>query len=214
MEKHRFKLGPKDKRPFEVELKNTENEKHVLIRLSDGAFCDTLNISLLSESETKEEVIEATTFRQFDLQNYINFSLSGNFAEAKGFVEGDVYIGNWEEIVLNEIELSFSDAPFYYKCDLEKIDFTVGAEDQSQMRAEALEDGFSVTSTIIDHTKKIVTVQRTFSDTSDGAQIIKRLYGRLKGRSKGVGFDERQEGQKAKLTEQFNKTLSESFRQK
>lgn len=212
MEKHRFKLSPKDKKAFEVELNNAEEAKHVLIRLSDGAFCDTLNVAFIGERETKEEVIEATTFRQFDLEDYSSLALSGNFTEPKGFVEGDIYIGNWEEIVLNEIELSFSDAPFYYSCDLEKIDFAIGTDDQSRMHITAVEEGFSVHSKVISESKETVTKVFIFPETSDGAQIIKRIYGRLKGRAKGDGFSERQESQKAKLTEQFNKTITESFR--
>lgn len=212
MEKHRFKLSPKDKRAFEVDLKNENNDKHVLMRLSDGAFCETLNLTLMADKETKEEVIETATFRQFDMQNYSSFSISGIFTDAKGFVEGDIYIGNWEEIVLNEIEISFSDAPFFYTCNLEEIDFTIGTEDQSRMHISAVEGGFSVDSKVVSGSKEVLTKTFNFPETSDGAQIIKRVYGRLKGRAKGEGFNERQESQMAKLSEQFNKTIAESFR--
>lgn len=214
MEKHRFKLSPKDKKAFEVELKNENDAKHMLIRLSDGAFCDTLNVEFIGEKETKEEVVEATTFRQFDLENYSGLALSGNFVEAKGFVEGDVYVGNWEEIVLNEIELSFSDAPFFYTCNLDHIEFAIGTEDQSRMHITSVEGGFSVNSKVKSGTKEVLTKTFIFPETSDGAQIIKRIYGRLKGRAKGEGFNERQESQKAKLSDQFNKTIAESFRLK
>ena len=212
MEKKRFKLSPKDNKPFEVELQDRENGSHVLIRLSDGAFCDSLNLVFTNGEVSKDEVIEARTFHQLDLEHSTKFTLNGNYSDAKGFVEGDVYIGNWEEIVLNEVELSFSDAPFYIRCNSERIEFTVGAEGESKMDVESVERGFSVVSTLIHGPKEIVTVKRIFDETSDGAQIIKRLYGRMKGRVKGVGFEERQEGDKAKLTAQFNKTISESFR--
>jgi len=213
MTKKKFKLSANDNRPCEIEIKNPETETHALLRLSDGAFCDFLNLAFTSAGKDTVEKIEAKTFLQLDLEHYKSFSLNGNFTDEKGFVEGELYTGNWEEIVLREIELSFSDAPFFYSCDLENLKFSVGVSGESYLEVESDAEGnFSVVSTIKHLSGKMDVAKRNFAETSDGAEIIKRLYGRLKGRAKGEGFDERQESQKGILTEQFNKTMCESFR--
>lgn len=212
MDKKKFKLDRRTNSSLEVELK-TEADKHALIRLTDGAFCDTLNLVFSGEAGDVSETIEAKTFHQVDLGKYQKFSISGNYSDAKGFVEGELYTGNWEEIVLNEIELSFSDAPFYIRCNPDRVEFTVGAERESSIHVEPGNEGsFTVTSTLVEVSGKIFTTRQTFTVISDGADIIRRLYGRMKGRVKGVGFEERQEGAKEKLTLQFNKTIWESFR--
>lgn len=213
MTKKKFKLSAGYNKPCEIEIKDPETETHALLRLSDGAFCDFLNLAFNNQGKDTVEKIEARTFLQLDLEHYKNFSLNGNFTDEQGFVEGELYTGNWEEIVLREIELSFSDAPFFYSCDPEILKFSVGVKGESYLEVESdTESNFSVTSTIKQSSGKFSVVNRSFSETSDGAEIIKRLYGRLKGRAKGEGFDERQEEQKDKLTAQFNKTISESFR--
>lgn len=213
MNKKKFKLSSAVNIPCRIEIRNPETESHALLRLSNGDFCDFLVLTLTSDGKDSVKKIEAKTFLQIDLDNYQSLSLDAEFLDETGFVEGELYTGNWEEIILREIELSLSDTPFYYTCDSSHLKFSVGVVGESFLEVELdQENNFSVVCTVKDATGKMETVKRSFPDFSGGAEMIKRLYDRLRSEVAGANFIAKQNTDKEKLVDQFNKTVSESFR--
>jgi len=212
MLKKKFKVSARVNIPCKIEIKDAALETHGLLRLSNGSSCDFLNLTFTSKSKDIIEKIEAKTFLQLDLENYSSISLDADFLDENGFIEGEFYTGHWEEIILREIELSLSDEPFFYNCDLETLKFGVGVTGHSHLEVVFADKKFSVIFTIKNSSGKTEVVKRNFPETSDGAGIINRLYERLKYLTREDDFDERQALAKEKLVDQFNKTMSESFR--
>ncbi|PBQ31426.1 hypothetical protein CNR22_06495 [Sphingobacteriaceae bacterium] len=213
MNKKKFKLSAKVNIPCHIEIKNPETETHGLLRLSNGDFCDFLNLTFTGNGTDRTEKIEAKTFLQMDLKHQTGISVNAEFLDEAGFVEGEFYTGSWEEIVLREIELSLTDEPFFYSCDSESLKFSIGAAGESHLQVEAHEDDkLSIVFSVKNSTDKIQTVTQSFSKSSDGGEMIKRLYGRLRNLARDTDFIERQTRDKKQLIEQFNKTMSESFR--
>jgi hypothetical protein len=141
-----------------------------------------------------------------------DFSINANFSSAKGFIEIEAHKGPWEEIVLAEVEFSFSDAPYNISCNSEAIEFTIGSDGESQIHVQpSTEGGFDVCYTLVKVGEEKIILNHFFDEDSNPAQIIKRLHGRIKGRVKGLGFEERQIQYEKENTSNLNKMMLESF---
>jgi len=113
MNKKSFKLDPENKKQFEIELNDQQNETHALLRITKGMHCKALNVVLINKKNKVTKTLRSKTFNQLDLVNYSKFSVEAEFVSAAdSLLEMDVYTGTWEEMVLTEVELSFSDSPF------------------------------------------------------------------------------------------------------
>ena len=190
----------------------SENETHAIIRLSKGAFCQSLNILMTDKGVLAPKNLPARALNVLQLVDQPEFSINGNFSSAKGFLDVDVHKGSWEEIMLAEVELSFTDAPYNISCKQEQIEFTIGLEEGSQIQVQArAEGGFDVTYTVVKAPEQKVIRTHFFDEKTAAAEIMRRLYGRIKGRVKGEGFAERQAQYQEENTKNLNKTMLDSF---
>jgi hypothetical protein len=190
----------------------SEKETHTLIRLTKGAFCESLNILMTDKGVLAPKNIPSRTLTLLPLSDQSDFSINANFSSTKGFIDIEVYKGPWEEIVLAEVEFSFSDAPYNISCNHERIEFTIGSAGESQIDVQPnAAGGFDVTYTLVKVGEEKIVQNHFFDEESDTAQIIKRLHGRIKGRIKGIGFDERQAQYEKENTIHLNKMMVESF---
>jgi len=211
MNTYKFKLNISNNNPYKVTLNAEEKETHALIRITKGAFCQGLNLILKDDEKEIPKSLPAESLVLLNVSNYTGLTLNSNFSSQKGFIDVEIRAGNWNEMLLAEIELSFSDAPYWYGCNQEKTEFTIGFDGESKLEVKPVDGGFSVTSILIAPEKENLNATYFIAQDTEAEQIIKRLYGRIKGRAKGEGFDERQEQFKPKLIENFNRTMSESF---
>ena len=212
MNSKKFRLDTNNNNPFTIKINASENETHALIRLTKGAFCESLNILMTEKGVLAPKNMPSRKLTLLQLNDQSNFSINANFSSAKGFIEIEVYKGPWEEILLAEVEFSFTDAPYNISCSHENTEFTIGSEGESQIHVQPnTEGGFNVCYTIVKAGEEKVIQNHFFAEDSDTAQIIKRLYGRIKGRVKGVGFDERQAQYEKENTMNLNKIMQESF---
>ena len=173
-------------------MNTSKNETHALIRLTKGAFCESLNLLLTEKGVMDPKNIPAKALTLLPLTNQPDFSVNANFSSAKGFIEAEIFRGAWEEILLAEVEFSFSDSPYNISCNQEQIEFNIGvneAESQIKVKPDA-DGGFDVTYTVVKAPGQKITRKQIFEESSDAAQIVKRLYGRIKGRVMGVGFED------------------------
>jgi len=212
MDKKTIKLVPNSNKPFEIEMNDSEYETHALIRIVRERHCKSLNVVLTDKSDKISRSLPAKLFNQLDLVNYLKFSIEANFVSvADSFVELDVYTGSWEEMILTEVELSFSASPFYISCNNDQLEFIIGAPGESRMEVKPDSEGFSVVTTLVHGPAQVTTLQKHIAGNREGAQVIGRLYGRIKGRVNGADFHQRQEENKTKYSENFNRTLTEGF---
>lgn len=213
MNKKTFKLDPDSNIPFEIELNEQKNETHSLLRVIKARQCKGLNVLLINKNEKVSKKIPAKTFTQLDLGNCSKFSIEADFiSAADSYLEIDVYTGTWEEMILSEVELSFSDSPFYISCNKDVKEFMIGEENHSRMDVKQDPDGgFLIITTIVDATSQIAEIKNHIAANTEGAQIIGRLYGRIKGRINGKDFHERQEENKDVYSVNFNKTFTEGL---
>ncbi|WP_317896874.1 hypothetical protein [Aurantibacillus circumpalustris] len=212
MNSKKFRLDINNNNPFTIKINASENETHTLIRLTKGAFCESLNILMTDKGVLAPKNIPSRKLSLLQLGDQSSFSINANFSSAKGFIEIEVYKGPWEEILLAEIEFSFSDAPYNISCNHENIEFTIGSDAESQIKVKAnTNGGFDVDYILVKTGGQTVVQNHFFDEDSDTAQIIKRLHGRIKGRVKGVGFEERQIQFEKENTNNLNKTMLDSF---
>ncbi len=213
MDKKTFRLDSENNNPFEIVMNATENETHALLKILRARNCKCLNVVLINEAENSSKTLAAKTYNQVDLVGYLKFTLEADFVSAaESFLEIDVYTGSWEEMVLIEAELSFSDSPFYISYKSDKLEFMLGAEGESRMEIKPDTDaGFSIVTTIVHAPGQESKIQNHIEKNTEGAQVIGRLYGRIKGRVNGEGFHQRQEENKAIYAENFHKALTEGF---
>ena len=212
MKSKKFRLDIKNNNPFTIKINASENESHALIRLTKGAFCESLNVLMTEKGVLSPKNIPSQALTLLKLGKEPDFSINANFSSEKGFIEIEVYKGAWEEVLLAEVEFSFSDAPYNISCNNERIEFTIGSENESQIHVlPNTEGGYDVMYTVIKTDGRKITRNYFFEESSEPAQIVKRLYGRIKGRVKGVGFDERQAQYEKDNTENLNKIMLDSF---
>jgi hypothetical protein len=212
MNSKKFKLNVDNNNPFQIQLFEKEQETHALIRLTKGTFCDSLNILLLENGIFAPKNFPAKALTILPLPNYPKIGINANFSSPKGYLDVEVYKGSWEEILLAEVEFSFSASPYFISCNEEEIGFSIGMENESNIKVKTkTEGGFDVVFTLLNPPNDKINAQFFFAEDSDGAQIISRLYGRIKGRVKGVGFEERQSSFEKEYTENLNKTMLESY---
>jgi hypothetical protein len=213
MTNKKFKLNKNNNTPFETGTNAHENETHALIRIVRSRHCKSLNVVLIDKENNTSKSLTAKPYNQVDLVNYEKFTLEANFvSDPEAFVEGEVYTGSWEEMVLVEAELSFSDSPFYISCSNDQVEFTIGAATETHMEVKPGADGgFSVSTTIVHPPEQALSTQNFIADNTAASQVIKRLYGRMKGRINGQGFEQRQEEHKQKYAENFHQTILEGF---
>lgn len=215
MNKKTFKLDSQNNHQFEIELNELKKETHSLLKINKVMHCKALNLVLIDKSNKVSKTLRAKTFNQLDLVNYSKFSVEAEFVSAAdSFLEIDVYTGTWEEMILTEVELSFSDSPFYISCNNDMKEFIIGEANDSKMAVKQdSEGGFSIVTTIVHAPEQISEIKNHIAVNTDGAETIGRLYGRIKGRVNGKDFHQRQEENKAMYAENFNKTLTEGFHQ-
>jgi hypothetical protein len=140
MNKKTIKLDPDNNAPFEIEM--NENETHSLLRITKEKNCKALNVLLIDKSNQVSVKLRAKTFNQLNLINYLKFSVDAELVSAAdSFLEIDVYTGTWEEMILTEVELSFSDSPFYISCKNDIKEFMIGEENHSRMDVKQDPDG-------------------------------------------------------------------------
>jgi len=212
MNSKKFKLNVENNNPFQIQMFEKEKETHALIRLTKGTFCDSINVLLLENGIFAPKNFPAKALTILPLANYPKFGINANFSSAKGYIDVEVYKGFWEEILLAEVEFSFTASPYFIACDHEKIRFTIGTETESHIQITTNEaGGFDAVFTVVKNKEQKQLSKFFFEEDSDGAQIIKRLYGRIKGRVKGEGFEERQTLHTKEYTENLNKTMLESY---
>jgi hypothetical protein len=211
MNKKTFKLYPDNNTPFEIEI--NENETHSLLRIIKERHCKALNVLLIDKSNQVSVKLRAKTFNQLSVVNYLKISIEAEFVSAAdSFLEIEVYTGTWEEMILTEVELSFSDSPFYISCNNDKKEFMIGEENHSRMDVKQDPDGgFSIITTIVNRPEENTEIKNHISANTDGAETIGRLYGRIKGRVNGKDFHPRQEENKDLYSVNFNKTLTEGL---
>lgn len=208
----KIRLDVNNNNPFNIKMNVSKNETHALIRLTKGAFCESLNLLLTDKGVMAPRNIPAKALTLLSLADQPEFSLNANFSSAKGFIEAEIFRGGWEEILLAEVEFSFTSAPYNISCNQEKVEFTIGVEGESQIRVLPREDGgFDVTYTVLKAPAEKIVQNHLFEENSDATQIVKRLYGRIKGRVKGDGFEERQAQYQNENTKNLNRTMLESF---
>ena len=161
MTKTTFKLEPNNNTPFEIEMKDNASETHALIKIVKEKQCKSLNVVLTDKDDKVSRSLPAKMFNQLDLVNYLKFSVEADFVSAAdSFVELDIYTGSWEEMILTEVELSFSASPFYIGCKNDKIEFVIGAPGESRMEIKPDSNkGFSVVTTIIHGPEQISTIE-------------------------------------------------------
>ena len=213
MNKKSFKLDPENKKQFEIELNHQQNETHALLRITKGMHCKALNVVLINKKNKVTKTLRSKTFNQLNLVNYSKFSVEAEFVSAAdSLLEMDVYTGTWEEMVLTEVELSFSDSPFYISCNNEAKEFMIGEEGHSRMTVKQDENGgFEILTTLVNDAEERLEIKSHIAANTDGAEVIGRLYGRIKGRINGKDFHERQEENKSIYAENFKKALAEGF---
>jgi hypothetical protein len=213
MNKKSFKLDPENKKQFEIELNDQQNETHALLRITKGMHCKALNVVLINKKNKVTKTLRSKTFNQLDLVNSSKFSVEAEFVSAAdSLLEMDVYTGTWEEMVLTEVELSFSDSPFYISCNNEAKEFMIGEEGHSRMTVKQDENGgFEILTTLVNTPEETEEIKGHIAANTDGAEVIGRLYGRIKGRINGKYFHERQEENKSIYAENFKKALAEGF---
>lgn len=207
----KFKLNLKNNEPFLIEIHADKKETHALIRITKGAFCDSLNLIVSNKEGDKHKNLPAESLLLLNVSNYQELTLNANFSSQKGFIDAEIHTGNWQEMLLAEIECSFSDAPYCISCNQDQLEFTIGLEKESRLEITPAEAGFNVNTTIVNPPNEDAVAAYYIADGSDASQIIRRLYGRIKGRVKGAGFEARQEEYKAKLIDNFNRTMVESI---
>lgn len=215
MTKKTFKLDPENKKQFEIELNAQQSETHALLRITKGMHCKALKVILFDKNKEVAKTLRSKTFNQLDLVSYSKFSVEAEFVSAAdSSLEMDVYTGTWEEMVLTEVELSFSDSPFYISCNNDAKEFTIGEEGHSRMAVKQDENGgFSIITTLINAPEESIEIKSYIAANTDGSEVIGRLYGRIKGRINGKDFHERQEENKEQYSENFTKALTEGFHQ-
>ncbi len=212
MNSKKFKLNVENNNPFQIQMFEKEKETHVLIRLTKGIFCDSMNVLLLENGIFAPKNFPAKALTILPLPNYPKFGINANFSSAKAYIDVEIYKGFWEEILLAEVEFSFSASPYFISCNEEEIGFKIGKENESNIEVKLNPDGgFDTTFTIVKSADQNIHSKQFFEEDSDGAHIIKRLYGRIKGRVKGAGFEERQSSFEKEFTENLNKTMLESY---
>ena len=215
MNKKTFKRDPENNTPFEIELNDKKNETHSLLRVIKVRQCKGLNLVLIDKANNVSKKIQAKTFTQLDLVNYSKFSIEADFiSAADSYLEIDVYTGTWEEMILTEVELSFSDSPFYISYKNDAKEFMIGEPGNSRMEVKQDPDGvFAIVTTIVNAPTDILEIKNHIAANTEGAETIGRLYGRIKGRVNGKDFHERQEENKDVYSVNFNKTLTEGLHQ-
>ncbi len=213
MDKKTIRLDASNNKPFEIEMNSAEPETHALIRIVKERHCKSLNLILTGKTDKTSRSLAAKTYNQLNLVNYLNFSVQADFVSmADSYLDLEIYTGSWEEMVLREVELSFSASPFYISCNQDQVEFVIGAPGASRMEVKPnIDQSFSVVTTIVQESAVLPPVKNYIDANSEGAQVVGRLYGRIKGRINGAGFHERQEENKAVYAENFNRTLSEGF---
>lgn len=212
MNSKKFRLNVDNNNPFNIQMFEKEEETHALIRLTKGTFCDSINVLLLENGLFAPKNFPAKALTILPLPNYPKFGINANFSSPKGYLDLEVYKGSWPEILLAEVEFSFSASPYYISCEEDKIGFTIGMEKESNIEVtQNSEGGFDAVFTLVKGPDQPITTTYFFDEDSDAAQIIKRLYGRIKGRVKGVGFEERQTSFEKEYTENLNKTMLETY---
>ena len=116
-------------------------------------------------------------------------------------------------MILTEVEISFSDSPFYISCNNDVKEFIIGEENNSRMEIKPYNNGgFSIKTFIVHSPTEIEEIKNNIAFNTTGVDIIGRLYGRIKGRINGKDFHQRQEENKEIYAVNFNKTLLEGFR--
>jgi|GEM_PF-2149971 len=213
MTKKTFKLDPENKKQFEIELNAQQTKTHALLRITKGMHYKALNVVLINKSNKVTKTLRSKTFNQLDLVGYTKFSVEAEFVSAAdSSLEIDVYTGTWEEMVLTEVELSFSDSPFYISCNNDVKEFTIGEEGHSRMSVKQDEKGgFLIVTKLVDGSEESLEIKSHIAANTDGSEVIGRLYGRIKGRINGKDFHERQEENKTVYAENFKKALAEGF---
>ncbi len=212
MNSKKIRLDVNNNNPFSVKMNAAKNETHALIRLTKGAFCESLNVLTTENGRMTPKNFPAKALNLLPLVGQTEFSVNANFSSAKGFVEAEIFRGCWEEILLAEVEFSFSDAPYNIFCSQERIEFAIGVEEESRIMVMSTETGgFEVTYILLKTPEQKIVLKKEFDENSDAAQIIKRLYGRIKGRVKGEGFEQRQAQYLNQNTQNLNKTMLDSF---
>ena len=197
--------------PFSIKLNASKNETHVLIRLTRGAHCESMNLLMLENGLMVPKNIAAKGLTLLAMHDKEEFSINANFSSAKGFIEVEVFRGCWEEILLAEVEFSFSAAPYTISCLDEAIAFAIGEEGQCRIEVkENAESGFDLIYKVQDGTEHVEREYYIAAD-SEMEQVVKRLYGRIKGRVKGEGFAERQHTYLEENTKNLNATMLGSF---
>lgn len=212
MNRTKFKFDPSRNTPIDIELNALEKESHGLIHLLKEKNCKSLNLGLIAMEKTSTRRITAKTYHQLDLVGCDVVSVEASFVtEIDAYAEGEFYTGTWEEMVLVETELSFTASPFYISCSQEEIEFTIGAPGESRMEIRQNEDGdFTIVTTLLAGGQESGS-QQVILDRTEASQVIRRLYGRIRGRVNGKGFEQRREEYKLAYAENFNKTLLEGF---
>ena len=212
MNRKKIRLDVKHNTPFNIKINAEEKEVHALIRLTKGTFCESLNILMLENGISAPKNLPAKEITLLQFLNQDEFSLNANFSNVKGYLDLEIYTGKWEEIILAQVEFSFTYAPYNISCNQERIEFTIGSGKNCRIDVKAKDEGgFDVVYTLIKTTGEQTVVTVYFSESEDSAQIIRRLYGRIKGRVKGEGFEERQAAYENENTNNLNKTMLESF---
>lgn len=212
MNKITLRLDPDNNAPFEIEMNDAKNETHALMRIAKSRHCKALNLVFIDKGSQISKTVAAKTFTQLNLISYLKFSIAAEFVSAADcYLELDIYTGSWEEMILTEAEVSFSDSPFYISYKNDVIDFTIGAPEASNISVTQDDKGFSITTTIVEAAKQVAEIKNYIAANTEGAQVIGRLYGRIKGRVNGLDFHQRQEENRELYTENFNNTVIEGF---
>ncbi len=198
--------------PFSIKLNASKNETHVLIRLTRGAHCESMNLLMLENGLMVPKNIAAKGLTLLAMHDKEEFSINANFSSAKGFIEVEVFRGSWEEILLAEVEFSFSAAPYTISCLDDAIAFAIGEEGQCRIEVkENAESGFDLIYKVKDSADHQFLRDFYIAADSEMEQVVKRLYGRIKGRVKGEGFAERQQTYLEENTKNLNATMLGSF---
>jgi hypothetical protein len=208
----KIRLDVKNNHPFNIKINAEESEIHSLIRLTKGTYCESLTILMLENGLSAPKNLPAKELTLLQFHNQTEFSVNANFSSVKGFLDLEIYTGKWEEVILAQLEFSFSNAPYNISCNQEHIEFTVGSEGECRIEVQAHDGGgFDVVYTLVKTPEQQHVVNLFFAESEDCSQIIRRLYGRIKGRVKGEGFEQRQAEYKTENIKNLNTIMLDSF---
>lgn len=188
-------------------------EDHALIYTYSNKHCDLYNLVFRDKGSFTTKTIRPDQFNQIDLVKYVSVDIEAHF-KGDGFVEGEIFVGSWYEVILKEIELSID--RFHVQCDRNsKNTFTIGVDGYSTIKVMPdVDGGHTIRIQIVDKNKEQSSLQGHFPANYDSTVILNNIYARILNKYNEIDFIQKQEANKNNLTEYFEYRLRDGSNRK